>query len=321
MTDFEQRFRAQTLGSPEQLPSTEFTNRVMSQIRQRQRFSFIWRFTAVAAAAVALGVFLMPSQTPESAARAWLCHAQNSDGSWAPEKFGGSQHYRAALTALSALCLDAEPHKYRTEILKAQAVLQTIPEGTAQTDAYNRVLAAFALVGLVQTGRYEELKPLSEQYIRALVKLQTPAGAWTYDDSPGNAALTSWAVRVLALSHDATASVSLKKGLRWLEKCREADGSFCYTPASETTTPTLNAMIACAFASAGIQIPLRGVSEDNYYSRYFEAENARRTTTDSADLRSKIKTAIAKNGRLAPDNKWSSVGGDLYAAAFTLLSL
>lgn len=344
MTEFEQRFRLQTLGRSERTPSADFTDRVMSEIRRRaqhgsnlddrgftervmseirrkRRNLRLWRSAAAAVAAVVLGLFFLPSQSPESAARAWLCSAQNSDGSWAPEKFGGSQHYRAALTALSALCLDAEPGKYRGEILKIRLPLEKIPSGETQADAYNRALAAFALVSLVQTGRYDELKPLSEQYLRTLVRSQTPAGAWTYDTSSGNAALTAWVVRVLALSHDDTSAVSLKKGLRWLEKCRRADGSFCYTPSGETATPTLNAMIACAFEAAGIRMPAHILPEDNYYSRYFAAESARKNTTDFSNLRTKIATSIAKNGRFLPDNRWSSVGGDLYAAAFTLLSL
>lgn len=321
MTEFEQRFRLQTLGQPERTPSEDFTNRVMSEIRRKRRSLVLWRSAAAAIAAAAVGLFLLPSQPRESAVRAWLCRTQNLDGSWAPEKFGGSQQYRAALTALSALCLDAEPDKYKDEILKIRTSLEKIPVQETQADAYNRVLAAFALVSLVQTGRYDELKPLSERYLRALVQSQTPAGAWTYDASSGNAALTAWAVRVLALSHDAAAAVSLKKGLRWLENCRKADGSFCYTPSGETATPTLNAMIACAFEAAGIRMPVRILPEDNYYSRYFAAENARKSPTDFSGLRTKIATSIAKNGRLAPDTRWSSVGGDLYAAAFTLLSL
>lgn len=80
----------------------------------------------------------------------WLCRAQEPDGSWDPEKWGGDRRYRVALTTLSAMALLDHPSPSAAmENALSKAVLYLVDQqGQREIDSTgfsDRKLAALAI--------------------------------------------------------------------------------------------------------------------------------------------------------------------------------
>ncbi len=343
---FEERFTAATLGRAPVEPSSGFAERVMAAVRAeaageplRRRADVlrqvrVWVLRAAAVLVVVAGAAAFWSVTMESSearARQHLARQQGADGLWHPEAFNGQSVYAPALSALSALCLDGEPERYSEEIARALSALESKAPVTftTQAEAYNQALCAFGLVSLWQTGRYPELEGAALRAIEGLAKMQRPSGGWTYESgNEGNAGLSAWNVRTLALAGEAGNTAALKKGLRWLARCQRGDGEFRYAAGEDWSTPTLNAMVACAFQTAGLSdlVQTKGFEEEpfsaDYYRQYFAIAALR--AAGKPDIAARLRRGVERlqaGGIFQPDQQWSAAGGEVYSAAFALLSI
>jgi len=361
---FAQNLRRRTRDQTGTVPSPDLTDRIMAAVeaeRLREKTGSLtlrrWlpRMAALFALLLGGGILLATRQSsdPATVARAWLADRQEADGTWSPAAGGGNNAYRPALTALAALALDVDSDRYAPEIARACARLaaQQQVDGAfggddPQVRAYNHALAGFALASLYATGRHPELEPQVRRIVDYVLRTQTSAGGWQYDgQSDGNTALSAWNIRLLAKLHPLgwkVCDVPLRRGLRWIDRTRNTDGTFGYEGGDAESSPALTAMATCALQSApsswqdaaakaaeGVHalMPHQAELGEDYYRRYFairafdqggEKHAARRLRDELARLREQRGDA---KGVWNPDARWGGVGGQLYATSFALLGL
>jgi squalene cyclase len=341
----------------EREPSADLTDRIMAAVdaeraRERRRFrmpSPRWSIAAAAVLVVSLSLFSVyqerngsPAPAEQADGYAWLAANQEADGSWGPLRHGGSEAYRPALTALSALALARAPHRYAPQLQRAcdaLAAMQTADgafggEGRAQL--YNHAITTFALASL--EGGKPALKPVLTRALGFIRSRQTAEGGWDYEPrSEGNAAVTAWQVRALACAEAQgydEAKVPLRKGLRWLRGSARDDGSIAYHRGSTARSDSLTALAAYALITAGKDYPgLPDVGRHVAGSMSARA-GAERSADCYRDYAKVLAFDSAGNGQQAnavrghmleqqaagSRDQWESVGGKLYTTALTLLA-
>jgi len=339
---------------PDREPSADLADRILAAVdaergRSRRRTPAPWWGVAAAALLVAaLSLFSVFRQGRTCGASAedglaWLAAAQEPDGTWSPAKYGGSEAYRPALTALSALALArGTEERYAPHLKRACAALASLQTadgafgGQSRERLYNHALTTFALATLY-SGQ-PALKPVLARAIAFSRAQQTAEGGWDYEPrSEGNAALTAWQVRALACAGRngfGEAAVPLRKGLRWLRGSTREDGSVAYHRESFSRSDSLTALAAYTLITAGDAFPglpalgrhvagtlsAAPASEEvaDCYRDYVKAlafESAG-SGAQAAAVRQQM-VARQKAGRR---DQWQSVGGRLYTTALTQLA-
>lgn len=344
---------------PEREPSPDLTGRIMAavdaeakRVRHRRRFRLFapwWGTAAAAALVMSFSLFSVYQHRTGASARAeqddryaWLAANQEADGSWSPARHGGTEAYRPALTALSALALARAPHGYAPHLRRAcdaLAAMQTADgafggEGRAQL--YNHAITTYALASL-DRGQ-ASLKPVLVRALGFIRSRQTAEGGWDYEPrSEGNAAVTAWQVRALACALAQgfdEAKVPLRKGLRWLRGCARDDGSIAYHRGSSAHSDSLTALAAYALITAGKGYP--GLSDlgrhvagsMNALSRPERSADCYRDYAkvlafDSAGSRQQadaVRRQMLKLQAAGSRDQWENVGGKLYTTALTMLA-
>lgn len=342
--------------APEREPSASLDGRILAAVDaereslcRRTRLRSPWWGAAAAAVALTLAALYFgvrdvggPAGSAAGGA-AWLAAHQEDDGTWSPAKHGGSEAYRPALTALSALALDKAGRRcYAARVTRACSALMAAQAadgsfgGDGRARLYNQAIATYALASLYRSR--PEVKPALARALACVCRHQTLEGGWDYEPgSAGNAALTAWQVRALASAEKQgfeEAGVPLRKGLRWLRGTARDDGSVAYHSGSAARSDGLTALAAHALMTAGREFPglpelgrlavgsLAAGSEacataDCYrdYARVlaFDAAGAKRQAAA-------VRSRMAKLQKLGQPDQWESAGGKLYLTALTALA-
>jgi hypothetical protein len=353
-----QAFRAvaaRLRAAPERQPSPGMEARILAAVeqeRQRERRRFRapspwWGAAAAAGLLAAVTLFDLSGRlrackaaSPRDPELAWLAENQEADGTWSPAKHGGSESYRPALTALSALALERSgvfgPHVDKAcRGLSALQDAQGAFGGEGRARLYNQALATYALAELCSA--HPEARPALASALRFVADRQTLQGGWDYEaGSEGNAALTSWLVRALACAQAQgfrEAGTPLRKGLRWLRSTARDDGSIAYHRGSTGRSDSLTALAAHALITAGQaypELPALGrqvaaalsdtpdasAAPDCYrdYAKVLALDSS--GAGDRADL---VRQQMSARRQPLAD-QWGSVGGRLYTTALTALA-
>jgi hypothetical protein len=262
----------------------------------------------------------------------WLVRAQEPDGSWSAERWGGQRNYGPALTALPLLALatteDRTPARDSAVARAAASLLgQQNSDGTFGTvfqgAPYNHCIATLALLQVWQRDREAVPKGALDRAVASLVARQTTAGAWGYRHSPlGDRSITQWHVQALETAAQLgwdTANSPAQRGVRWL-----AQRSLSL-PESEEPTDSTSAILARSSART-----LRGNGSVDFYHAYFTAAALKHDASSEAGERlASLKREIlsqqvgegADTGSWPPDDQWGRAGGRLYSTALASLSL
>lgn len=269
----------------------------------------------------------------------WLAQHQDADGSWSPARYGGSESYRPALTALALLALNKDSSRYASHIQHAVAALQKMQAsdgsfgGVGQARYYNQALTLATMAHMTAT--QPGVAQLLARAVQAVDQWQLVSGGWDYlSRTEGNAALTSWFVQGLARAEAqgiAGASRPLRKGLRWLSKVARDDGSIAYHADSAGSSDSLNALAAYTLMVSGRNfdglpalgervagmIPATASSHDAY--RDFSKCRAF-LAAGQVQKANQVRGEMAHRQQSGAADAWQSVGGQVYLAALSALT-
>jgi len=226
---------------------------------------------SAAAAAVILLVFVLRFLYPTAGSsygrslsnEQWLADSQEVDGSWNPDRHGGSRSYQPALTALSALALYRSGSQFMDQVERACRYLESIQQadgsfgGSGHEQLYNQAIVTYVLAEThLQEG---SLNPVLQKAVAFIEADQSAEGGWDYvKNSPGSAAITSWEVLALFSAKGCgvtAADIPLRKGLLWLRGLTRPDGTVAYNTRSERTSDTITALAGHALITAGNDFP------------------------------------------------------------------
>lgn len=326
---------------PVHLPSRDLAPLILERIGTEPRsLSYRWLRVAALAASLALlatGVAftdfgvknpVASSQAREtSVARAldWLCHQQEADGSWAPEKWGGLAQFKVALSALPMLAIlssDTPSAEQLAAVERSAAWLSAQQNASGgfgpsfQGSPYNQSIATFALLRAYQRQPGSVPKPVLDAALGAILKRQTADGGWGYLRSPfADRSITEWHFEALRIADSLGWDVraSLERARVWLAAHREGGG------AEPADSPS--ALLA---QSASVS------PEFDFHRTYFAVAALRQGATAShGGQRAAIRQALltsqsaigAETGSWAPNDRWGRAGGRLYSTALASLSL
>lgn len=346
---------------PELLPSPDLTQRILAALpppEYRSRFLRL-RPLAVAAAAAAAVVVLAggvlwfcADHTGSRVAlvsERWLLRTQRADGLWQPAgMMGGSRAYAPALTALAALALEQRGVANRLAVDHAIAALLAgqQPDGTfgprGRCRAYNHSMTTASLLAIRQL-RPQALPEAPLQRAVALIRAtQNAGGAWGYEtDDPPNTALTVWQTDALLRAQASgwgDPDGHLRKAIRWLRAQQATSGHFAYNSTLGTPTATLDAMGVAILLEAQLTADdrqalvhqtaqaLQTVADEpgaDFYRDYFAARalDAMGDSTRAANIRERVTALQAASGSWDTADRWTPIGGQLYATVIALLTV
>lgn len=272
--------------------------------------------------------------TTDTVARAidWLCQAQESDGSWDAEKWGGQQRFRIALTALPAMAIlnSGAPSPERTAAIERAITWLRQQQGAAGTFGpdfqgapYNQSIATLALLHLYRQQPSAELKRSVDAALAVLQQRQSPEGAWGYLHSPfGDRSITAWHVEALEMAGSLgweNVTASRDRGRTWLAAHIDAR-----TDHAEPADSPSAALIETAPEGGAVQRKL------DFYGAYFLTAAAYRASNaissqQLAEVRENLVQSQVVSGETAgswaPVDRWGRAGGRLYSTALASLSL
>jgi hypothetical protein len=347
---------ARLRSAPVAEPSPDLAERILAALPPaRHRRFILWRPLAAAAAAVLLAsaLWFALDQTRRAAPLEmgrWLTRTQHPDGVWQPTGVATpTAPYTPALTALAALALERLGPAHRAAVDRAITALLAAqqPDGdfgpSGSCRAYNHGMTTAALLAIRQ------IRPsaIPEAPLRIAVAriraTQDAAGAWGYNsgDAP-NTAITVWQTDALIRARACgwgDPGGHLRKAVRWLQSQQASDGRFAYDRASGGPTATLDAMGYAILLEASLPADdhralarqaaqtLRGTASPgrtaDFYRDYFIARALDAVgDRDRADaLRQRVASLQAVDGGWVIADRWTPVGGELYATALALLTL
>lgn len=300
---------------------------VLARIR-REKMRF-WRGAAAIAAGLAvcaaLSFVLSPGGNPSAVRRAhtWLCQHQEPDGSWDPGKWGGSIHFKVALTALPTLALlssgtmdasDAAAVARSAAWLERQHSVEGVFGPLFQGTPYNQSLAALALLRAYERNPCWVSKALLDKTLQAMLSRQGADGAWGYWRSPfGDRSITEWHLEALRVAESIGwphVHENLQRAQHWLQTHPDAP-----TPEPADSPSALLAQTASML---------------DFQRIYLTSENIRHSADAQRDrslgeIRSFLMRSQEREGpglgSWAPNDRWGSVGGRLYSTAMASLAL
>lgn len=179
----------------------------------------------------------------------WLNQTQETNGSWAVEKYEGRVEYKIGLTALALLSFLSEGNTsrsgpYRTTVgqgikyllahQQPDGLIGPVKEGNQIINyMYNHAVATLVLLeDYYMTGRKDLLKPINLAVCFTL-QAQNDSGGWGYQvrDAVNDASVTCWQIPALRLARALrikNVSASLKKASAWLASITNEKGKVGY---------------------------------------------------------------------------------------------
>lgn len=307
------------------------------------------RYAAAAAVAAILTISLVvhgrlkpeataasePARTVASTDRAldWFVRAQEPDGSWSAERWGGQSRYAPALNALPLLALvtaaDTTPERETAAARAAASLLASQnADGTFgsvfQGSPYNYSITTLALLRTWQRHPGIVPKAALDAAIAVLARQQTPEGGWGYRLNPvGDRSITQWHIQALDLAASLgwkDARPAVERGLAWLAEHHAVLDDDSAEPADSTSV-----LLAQTVAR-----PAQAEGRLDFYQAYFASTALQHEHTPTAQqrlasLRKEILshqiTEGDQSGSWPPDDQWGRAGGRLYSTALASLSL
>jgi len=349
---------ARLRAAPEAEPAPDLTRRILDALppARRRRFTLLRPLAAAAAAALlASALWFAARRTAPAAPTAsgrWLVRMQQADGLWRPAiaRAPADTAYIPALTALAALALERQGEPtHRPAVNRAIGALLAAqdpdgafgPSGAAR--AYNHGMATAALLAIRQIRPSAVPDAPLRRAVARIRSTQDAAGAWGYTgDGTPNTALTVWQtdalIRARALGWG-DAGGHLRKAVRWIKSQQTGDGRFAYDQTPGSPTATLDAMGYAILLDASLSAEERrsiarqagralqaSAAADrpaDFYRDYFIARalDAIGDRARAETLRSRVASLQAADGAWDTADRWTPVGGELYATALALLTL
>jgi hypothetical protein len=343
-------------GAPEAEPSPGLTERILTALPPPRRRCFVlWRRFAAAAAAIFLaGALWFAAEqtrraTPSDSGR-WLTRTQHPDGVWEPTGVATpTAPHTPALTALAALALERRGPAHRAAVDRAITALLAAqqPDGSfgppGSCRAYNHGMTTAALLAIRQirpSAVSDAPLRLSVDRIRAT---QDADGAWGYDiGAPPNTAITVWQTDALIRARASgwgDPGGHLRKAVRWLKSQQTGDGRFAYDRAAGGSTATLDAMgyailLEASLPAADHRALARQAAQAlqkaespgrvaDFYRDYFIARalDAAGVRAQADAIRQRVAALQAVDGAWNIADRWTPIGGELYATTLALLTL
>ncbi len=303
-----------------------------------------WWIFGAAAAVLVIGFFVSSildfackEQGARDVADSWLAQTQEADGAWTPSRFGGLDAYRYSISALCAMALARDPHQPEA-VDRTLAFLKVFldrreDQYRSRADAYNAALSAYAFALLAADGDQAAMATLKSEVLR-LRSSQTPSGGWDYEQgASGNAAITSWNAKVLALAEKrgiGEAALPLRKALRWLRDAVGDGNAVCYRQGGAIGSECLAALTAHALLTAGskygnltdlgrylvMRLDPNAAETADAYRSY-----AKIIAFDAAGEGGCAAVARKRMASCSGDDVWGKVGGRLYGASLRKLVL
>jgi hypothetical protein len=345
---------AQLRRASEAEPSSGLAERILAALPPaRRRRVILWRPLAAAAAAVLIaGALWFAADRMRGAPDIgrWLTRTQHPDGVWRPTGVATpTAPYIPALTALAALALERRGPAHRAAVDRAIAALLAAqqPDGAfgppGSCRAYNHGMTTAALLAIRQIRPSAVPEAPLRTAVARIRATQDAAGAWGYDTGGApNTAVTVWQADALIRARASgwgDPGGHLRQAVRWLKSQQTGDGRFAYDRASGGPTATLDAMGYAilleaplpaddhrAIASQAAQA-LRGAASPgraaDFYRDYFSARalDAAGDRGRADAIRQRVAALQAADGAWDIADRWTPVGGELYATALALLTL
>lgn len=220
---------------------------------------------------------------------------------------------------------------------------------------YNQGIGTLALLLAGRRLGGTALKDAGDRALAVILARQNRDGGWGYlnEATPqSNLSITLWQTQSLrfALSRGRDdVAPAIEKGLRWIASVSDERGAFGYNQSGDFPSgyQTLTAMGAISLfdaAHGNLLSPARRramtdrihemaahpESDMDYYRRYFLSAALRRMDQPGSqerlaalqsDLTARQISKGADSGSWAPDDRWSSSGGRVYATSLASLSL
>lgn len=341
---------------PEAEPSPDLAARILEALpsARRRRFTLLRPLAAAAAAALFAGALWFAADQSGRAASVdvgrWLTRMQHVDGFWRTDGGGApSQPFTPALSALAALALERRDPGQRPTVDRAIAALlaDQRPDGAfgppGRCRAYNHGMTTAALLAIRQI-RPEAVPEVPLRSAVARIRAtQNAAGAWGYDtDGAPNTALTVWQtdalIRARAIGWGDPGGY-LRKAVRWIRSQQTDGGRFAYDNTPGSPTATLDAMgyailleadlspaehrVLAARAAESLQAASADGGPADFYRDYFvvRALAAAGDHAHAGVVRSRIASLQTADGGWDTADRWTPVGGELYATTLALLTL
>lgn len=325
-------------------PGEAFTEAVLGGVKKIRRREKRMQAVRQILPIVLLAVYLTHSLTRPAPADArlasvqsgqrWLEGAQEADGSWSAERWGGHRRFTPGVTALATLALlenapEASPSATRAgEWILGQLSPQTLrmQEGPV---LYNHLLSLHALVAL------ERLEPdpvrllRIRQALQDVLRMQQEDGGWGYAEeiplaygasrrARSNSAVTWWVWELLRQSEGLLpdgGTRALARADAWLETCFAAEGAVRYHPLSPGVSPeSALYWMAAVWREEDVSSTPRPERED-FYRDVFVRQARSGPSTE------KIRTQTADGSWSAEQDRWGRAGGSVYTTAAALLTL
>ncbi len=226
---------------------------------------------------------------------------------------------------------------------------------TSSGRMYNHGIVSVALLEAYRRGLAPEAEPSLKSALNYLVAQQHDGGGWGYSAHPAsrpNTSVSVWPLEALALGVGqgwTEYGAALEQGLHWLGSLANEQGQFGYWQTDDTADhAALTAMGAyCLFKTAGVssaipadrtklRLALTRVADESaegrldYYRSYFVASAVRagadpQNQPPLARLRDRLfqerSLDATHAGSWNPSDRWSGVGGRLYATSMAALAL
>lgn len=275
---------------------------------------------------------------------AWLARNQAEDGSWNDSSMG-TEPGVVGLAVIAFLAHGEDPNNgpYAPNIRHGIGYLleqQRETNGYIGTSMYNHGFATLALAeayGMVEDPR---IAPALQKCVDLILSAQkrNPAGAWRYSPDSRDADTTVTGCQLVALLGARNAGIgipdeAIRKGLAFLSRCRDEDGSYGYTsPGGGKPTLTAIGVTCLALAkdkqgkgfarSVGYLRDNLDYREQNYpyYYEYYMSQ-ALFHADDNAWNEWNLKNQRYLSVLQRPDGSWPGNKGEAFSTAGALLSL
>lgn len=283
---------------------------ILIQPQLRTRHPALWWLAAAAALLLTGAVVLWPRSQPDAVERAghWL----GTHLTEAPHALGGQARFSPALRGLAVLAMLGHAPQ-----AAAEALLRPLPKSTSpQAQLYNQGIHALALVEAYGATEDPRLRGPIQEILETIQRSQQPDGSWGYDAAPASPASVSiWHIRALQRAADTgwlDVQPALMRGLDWARQARSSQQSYGYTAAAQKP----GEMLYHSFCLGKTSGPLEPT---DYYSAYLYTVTAKAEHT--SEVRAHLAARQQNDGSWPADDRWSHVGGRLYATAMATLTL
>jgi hypothetical protein len=263
----------------------------------------------------------------------WLLQAQNPDGSWSAESWGGHPRFSAGVSALATLALLNSPDPVEPAALEAAIATleQQLASGIRQPNHgpqfYNLILNLHSLAEVQKQRPTAVRQRLLQQAYVHLLRNQQPDGGWGYADqnplgyqtvSDANAAVTWWICNLLKSRPTFSlpgAEAALARGGQWLDRHIQSNGEIAYQTDKQLLAGPEAALFWMASPLPMLNKTSRPQTEDAYRD-FFRAQ-----TLPSEQLLQSLQAKQQQNGAWEnPNDRWWQAGGKVYLTAMSVLT-